>query len=331
MLDAWLQLDSPLVYEKELLPVGKLTKWVDGAKKVLDADITRPFLDNIVDQFRRFKSVGVRVPVFKTHKEDPDNKRGQVQDLFVKKNSKGEDSLFGKMEFDNKEAVQLATTNDVSVLVPPKFVDGRGNKYQWPLRHVAITSTPVLPGLDGWNGPVVLSFEDIGDTAVELKPLFEELSLDYDENSSLELALEAVRTLKAELGTCQAELKLALEETPGEELVLSFPPVLMKNFRNSREAQVKALMTGDKPVFSPAMGKKIIDKYCSESVLRLDLSSDNEETEFDRTLELAQEIAKDRVLPNSGRKVIKLSNDSEANPVVAGAKRRAEAAKPAAR
>jgi hypothetical protein len=333
MLDAWLQLDSAssLVYEKELLPVGKLTKWVDGAKKVLDADITRSFLDNIVTNFKKFKEVGIRVPVFKTHKEDPDNKRGQVEDVYVKQNSRGEDSLFSKIKFDSQDAVQLGTTNDVSVLVPPKFVDGRSNKYLWPLRHVAITSTPVLPGLDGWEGPVVLAYETevIGGDDVDLKPLFTELSLDFagtKPEEQLELALEAVKTMKTELSTCQTQLKLALEDDE-EELVLSFPPVMMKQFRNSRESVIEGLMAGPAPAFSPALGKQIKELYCSETALRLDLQQDKEETEFDRMIELSKAIVKDRPLANSGRKTIKASQEGDSgNPLLEGAKARAKRA-----
>lgn len=333
-LDSWLQLDaaSPLVYEKELLPVGKLTKWVDGAKKILDADITRPFLDNIVSNFKKFAASSIRVPLFNTHKEDPENKRGQVRDLYVKPNSKGVDSLFSKVEFDDQSAVQLGTANEVSVMVPPKFVDSKNNSYTWPLRHVAITATPVLSGLDGWNGPVLLAYEPeaIGGDDVDLKPLFTELSLDFagteKPEEQLGLALEAVKTLKSELGTCQTQLKLALEDDE-EGITLTFPPVLVKQYRTARESVIDGLMAGPAPVFSPALGKQIKERFCSPEALQLDLSQDKEETEFDRSVELAKAVAKDRPLPNSGRKVIKLSQeDNDKNPLIAGAQARADKA-----
>lgn len=319
--EAWLKLDQPFLYEKEILPIGKLTRWVSDAKEVLEANITRPFLDNIVSNFKKFKEVGVRVPVFKTHSEDPSNKRGQVEDVYVKKNSRGEDSLYGKIKFDNQEAVSLGTVNDVSALIPPKFVDGRGNKYMWPLRHVAITSTPVLPGLEDWNGPVVLAFEDasIGEDNVDLKPLMEELSLDYSDDASPEEQLKSALTTVRQL---KSALSLSMEKE--DEIALSFPPVMMKHLKASRETVVKSLMLGPDPIFSPKMGQQIIDKYCSEEALRLDLSQDKEETEFDRTIELAQALAKDRPLPNKGRKVIKLSRTEETNPLLQDAQRRVD-------
>lgn len=329
LLDPWLQLDAPLLFEKELLPVGKLTKWVDGEKKILDADITRPFVDNIVTQFGRFRQAEIRVPIFKTHKEDPDNKRGQVRDLYVKPNSKGIDSLFGKIEFDNQAAADLGRANEVSVLVPPKFVDSKNNRYQWPLRHVAITSTPVLSGLDDWSGPVVLAYDSEykGDDDVELKPLLLELSLEESgtPDEQLKLAMDAVKTLKSELDTTKGQLKLALE-TDDEPVVLDFPPVMLKQFRTSREAIIDQLMLGPSPVFSPVLGKQIKEKYCSKEALQLDLSQDKEETEFDRTIALAQAVAKDTKLVGAGRKTIKLGQDAASNPLIAGAQARADKA-----
>lgn len=329
-LDPWLQLDAPLVYEKELLPVGKLTKWIDGEKKVMDADISRSFIDNVVTQFDRFQKANIRVPLFKTHKEDPDNKRGQVRSLYVKPNSRGVDSLFSKIEFDNQAAADVGKRNEVSVLIPPKFRDSNDNRYQWPLRHVAITSTPVLSGLDDWNGPVVLAYENeyIGDDNVELKPLLSELSLDQSGTAEeqLSLAVGAIKDLKSQLEVSHQQLALALENDGEEEITLSFPPVLMKQFRGSREAIISGLMLGPNPVLSPTLGKQIKDKYCNEDTLRLDLSQDKEETEFDRTIELAKAIAKDRPLPNSGRRTIKASNEAEGNPLLAGAQARADQA-----
>lgn len=336
LLDDWLQLDTaaPLLFEKELLPVGKLSKWVDGAKKVFEANITRPFLDNIVSQFSRFKDASIRVPVYKTHKEDPDNKRGQVRDVYIKPNSKGVDSLFGKIEFDNAEAADVGRRNEVSVLVPPKHVDHRKNEYQWPLRHVAITSTPVLAGLDDWKGPVVLAYDSafIGDDTVELKPLADALSLDFgdaDSEGQLELALEGIAALKGELSATKSQLAIALDAAKGEEgeeVVLNFPPVMLKQFESSRSALIDGLSQGESPLFSAAMAKELKAKYCSKEALQLDLSSDSEETEFDRTIAFAKQVAKDRPLAASGRKKISLSQEKDDNPLVALAKEKAEAA-----
>lgn len=332
MLDSWLQLDAAsLVYEKELLPVGKLVRWVGDAKDVLDTVIQRPFLDNLVLSFKRMKGVGVRVPIFKTHHEDPDNKRGQVEDLYVKKNSKGVDSLFLKGRFDNENAVQLAMNNDVSALIPPKFVDGKGNTYTYPLRHVAITSNPVVPGLAPWHGPVVLAFElasgvpipddGKGGIAVEklLNSLASELSLDFTDGEELGSKLQKVLDGVKELKASQKE----------EDVVqLDFPPMLVRQSQSYREKEIDALVL-DRTI-SASMGDKLKKRYCSEEAIQLDLSMDTDKTQFERDVEFAKELVKDRPLPTSGRQTIKLSTeDGKDNPLIADAKARAASQKSA--
>lgn len=335
MLDSWLQLGTGLVYEKEILPVGQITRWVNDAKDVLNANIKREFLDRLVTHFKKFKEVGVRVPVFKTHHEDPSNKRGQVEDIYVKPNSRGQDSLHAKISFDNEAAVELAMANDVSALIPPKFVDGRGNHYDWPLRHVAITATPVLPGLDNWSGPMVLAFStgsgvplsDDGKGGIDvdkvLNALGEELSLDFsgtdDQATKLEMILDAVKILKSR----NVELSLSHNDND-DEVELSFPPVLVKHLRTARMSQIDALREGN--TISLSLAQKLEKDYCSERALQFDLSLTDDETQFDRDVELIKLVAKDRPLANSGRQTLKLSH-GQSNPLLDDAKKRAEAKK----
>lgn len=179
MISAWNKIDG-LLYEKELLPVGPVTKWVSDAN-VQHVDIKPAFLERVVEQFRKFKDVGIRVPLFKTHVEDPDNDRGTVEDLEVKTNQRGKLSLFSKIRFSSEEAANQGKNVDVSVLCPPKFVDGQNNEYTFPLRHVALTSMPVVPGLQPFEA-VVMSFDMPSElTALELAHRTEqaELALNY--------------------------------------------------------------------------------------------------------------------------------------------------------
>jgi hypothetical protein len=75
----WKKVDS-LVFEKEALPTGRVVKWVSDDREPLDINVERPFLDAVVKQFNKFKQVGVAVPLFNSHKQHADNKRGQVID-----------------------------------------------------------------------------------------------------------------------------------------------------------------------------------------------------------------------------------------------------------
>lgn len=341
-LDSWLQLDTTdLIAEKEVLPVGRLTRWVGDDRQVLHADIKQPFIERVANQFKKFKEVGVRVPIFKTHREDPDNKRGEIIDAYVKPNKQGVPSLHVKAKFDNAEAMRLAFANEVSAMLPPKFVDGKNNTYEYPLRHVAITANPVIPGLDGWEGPVVLSFSS--ESGLEPAPkgepkvsklvqtLMGKLGITApdgaNEDACLQLALDKVDEVQSAcslLNKGEKKDEKKDEKLPEGEMTLSFPPVILGSMKKSRISTVDALVLSRD--ITPAIGDDLKKTYCTDEVIKADLSLSTEETEFDRQIELAKKMAKARPMKTS-RETLKLDREGETNPILADAKRRAESSK----
>lgn len=216
-----------LVYEKELLPVGRFYKWGGKGRPSNKIKITRRFIDRCVQQFSKFKKVGVGVRFFKTHVEDPDNVRGRVLRVFAKPNHKGKYSLFAHIEFNDEKARDAAIQNDVSVLCPEEWVDGKKNRYTYPLRHVASTHDPVVPGLKRFV-PVVMSFDTpsgllsagTGDLAVSKKKwskLLKLLGIKVDDDQSQDYQLDLVMSAVRKLGKGAAQEDDELDDDEEED------------------------------------------------------------------------------------------------------------------
>lgn len=312
-MTTWNKVDE-LTFDKELLPIGDAVRWIGDDREETEVRIRRDYLEQLVRDFDKFQEVGVRVPVFKGHKEDPDLERGLVKKVFIKPNEKGVDAGFVRVQFHSKEAAQQGTKVDVSAYCPPKFKDGRGNVYRFPLKHVALTSSPVLPGLSGFQ-PVVLAFEP--DTKVpKMNDLIDEIltALEItapegsDEEAKLRLILQAIKD------EGEGEEEGEEEEAPVE---LSLPPVLVRGLKSARETRIDGLVNEE--IITPAHGDKLRKQYCSKDALAFDLKLDTEsgETEFDRTVDNLREQASNRPLTKGDRTQlpkggVKLSKDPNA-------------------
>ncbi len=123
-------------FRKELIKVGSYFKQSDQLQFAVD----RSMLDHWAATFFAMKVNGVKVPVPSGHTTDPDRNRGWVLDIAAKETLGRVIELVG-------ERIKLAGTNDVSIYAEPSFTDGRGNKYEWPILHVALCTDPVVPGL----------------------------------------------------------------------------------------------------------------------------------------------------------------------------------------
>src|SRR5262245_55044380 len=131
--DPWLCLDqNPLLYEKEILPVGPLTRWVGDDKEILQANVKLPFLKRVAEKFKKFRQHGIAAHCYKTIVEHPENNQGYIKDAYIKKNSKCVDSLHVRVLFHDAKAKKSALRNEVSALIPTKFVDHKNNSYDHP-------------------------------------------------------------------------------------------------------------------------------------------------------------------------------------------------------
>ena len=310
---------DPLLFEKELLPTGRIVKWVGNNGQVHDIRVKRPFLDKLVKDFNKLTSRGVRIPLYSTHVEHPDNERGLVKELLVKQNKRGRDSAYIRTRFHNEKYAEHGKNLDVSAGIPPSSTDGKGGVYVHALRHVALTSKPVVPGLEPFTYPIILSFDTpTGLLLAEGQPM-NELIVQIltvleitppegaDEATMLQLILDAVTKLKAP----PAAPPGAPGEGPAGGLNLSedqIPGGLVKQFKNARELQIDSLVRDE--IIDPATADDMRKDFLKPEAIRIDLSQDEEsESEFDRQVRY---LRRNKPLPRKGAKQgVKLSSDSE--------------------
>lgn len=111
---------------------------------------------------------GVKVPTPLKHTDSPEANRGQIIRYERGTNSKGVPALYGVVKFRDAEAAKLANSTDISIFVPETpFYNGKGKKYEYGIRHVALTDYPVIPGLEGFI-PIAASFDEFDSEPLEL-------------------------------------------------------------------------------------------------------------------------------------------------------------------
>ena len=134
-------------FRKELIRTGQYIKPSEG----LDFQVNQKTLDHWAAVFSEMRSNGVRVPIPAGHITDDmsaaaqaEANRGWLVDLF-----REGDSLIGIIDLVG-DGIKLAGTTNVSIYSPSKYIDGKGNRYDWPITHVALCVDPVIPGLEGF-------------------------------------------------------------------------------------------------------------------------------------------------------------------------------------
>lgn len=145
----WLRLSKDktgMTYLKEVLPVGSFYHPADD----FEFEITRDFLDALTLNTKRMVQNKLPIPLQLTHGGDG-NKKADIVDAVVKKNSDGVDSLFLSIRFPDKAAKQEALRHDVSVHIPPMIVDSKKNVYKPAIEHLALTNYPVIHGMSQWQ------------------------------------------------------------------------------------------------------------------------------------------------------------------------------------
>ena len=109
-------------------------------------EVTPAALEHWTDTFKMFKERKIPVPVPSgTHFQvDGEHNRGNIIDL-----SNDGKSLWATVELIGKDAPRLRPA--IRVDLRGTGMDGRrGNKYQWPIRHLLLTPDPRIPGLKGF-------------------------------------------------------------------------------------------------------------------------------------------------------------------------------------
>lgn len=141
---------NPLTFWKEVAHTGNFQK---GDRPF---SITPAHLRHWRGTFNRMRTAGIDVPVPVEHTFDPEKRRGEVLEMAVRPNSKGNEALFAKIRFRDEETARQLSRSGTSIYVPRAVQDKHGGEYRVPVQHIAITDYPVLNGLDPFE-PIMLS------------------------------------------------------------------------------------------------------------------------------------------------------------------------------
>jgi len=285
--------------------------------------------------FEEMQRNGVEVPVPEEHSELPSAKRGELVGLRLGISERWKvPALFGKVKF-LPEHVKLAASTNCSIYVPTEAFDGKQNRYVRPIRHVALTDYPVIPGLGKFQA-IAASF--IGDLKMSMQSLAEKLGVPVagKEDPQLEMEiLSAVQVLKTELETMRskiADLEKGATGGEGEGEGEGGTPVpepevaasMVQMLNDNRKMKIEKLQLSGR--ITPVVAKQLIDEHCTDGALRLSMKTKNPDTSFDKII--AALSANEPVLSfkeQTGAQGVALSNAStkaEENPLIADAEAR---------
>lgn len=342
----WLRLsqdDDCLVFEKEILPVGKFVKVDDD----LEFEITEDGAHKIAASTNDMIKVGNKSPNVLTHNgQEP---YGQFEEYYVKPNVDGIPSIHGRVRFGSKELRDKAIQNDVSAYIPPEFIDGKGRRFLHPIRHTALTPYPVIPGLNRWQAVAAshnmfateadtLELATQAEEQLTVNPLDEimtalelEITEDMDDAMKKDAILAAILELQggSEDPAAVDPVEVAASHGKGKKAVLqlSADSIMVSTVSNSRLKVLDALVLSED--LDPATRDDLEERFCDKAALALSMSS-NIDDGFDFTVDMLQ---KNAPLKRRGRrqssdedKELRLHHQrTNANPLTEDAKRRAKA------
>lgn len=192
---------DPTVYRKELIYPGHFVKKDSKGSVEFELPVDETLLDHWVATFNKMKAAGIEVPVPIEHTTDPEQRRGTVVDLKKEFNKdRKAPALYAYIKFrDQPTGDSLSKTTQVSLFSPPDFVDGKGNKYVRPIRHVALTDYPLVPGLAGFEKAIaaslVLSNIDAEEgSQMTIAELADRLGITYEDGAADEEIASAIES-----------------------------------------------------------------------------------------------------------------------------------------
>lgn len=271
-------------FSKDLIRAGDWFKDSTGQAFTIDAK----WMEGRVAEFERMKAAGVRVPVPVGHTNDPESNRGYVEEMWV-----DGDVLRASIDLIGEKAIALASTVEVSIYVPAKLVDGKGNEYIEPIEHVALVTDPVICGQETFvpiaasrggttvNVPVYrLSRE--GDS-MDWKELCKALGLSTDglddqtgpaavmaKIGEMSKAKETAETAMAAARKGEADAKAALAASRQK---VEPDAVLVRMAAENRDLKLSRLVDAGK--ITPAVRTKLADIYIGKDNAGLKLSLDS--------------------------------------------------------
>jgi hypothetical protein len=334
--------DDPLIVEKELVHVGEFAKYDEKTGKVVAKyNITEDYLNHWQKTFAQMAKESVDVPMPLMHTKNPEARRATLVGVDRRKNSKGVESLFGKVKFKDAKSKENLSASQVSIYVPKK-----SGKYDMPIEHVAFTDYPVISTLEPFN--IVASYLGEYEDAILLQNEDDDMTLkDLAIQAGLDPALtdeqQILMALSQKLAAANAAKPPVPPAAPPGPPRPPMPPgrfsrdnngeqklsgALLSTVRELRQMKLSRLSTGEDARITPAQAKLLADKYCTDDALafsHLDGASDD----FDTTIEVLQAGSPIRGAQKTGPQAMALSKDETQtkNRLVANAEARAAAAK----
>lgn len=317
------------LYRKELIYEGTFR---GPGGRTIQAD--RALLEHWAKIGGELIAAGFRPPLPLEHTTNPEASRGEIQRFETGLDSKGRFALFGLARFADSEAEKLASRTNVSIYSPPAF-EYAGKRWAQPITHVALTSYPVVPFLEGFQA-IAASYLGEIKMAFDWSPIAEALELPDDielnDDNAAAVIVMAIQNLKGQKPEKKPEEKPAekppVDKPEEKPLAASANPVMQGLLRDNRKMKLDQLQREGR--LTKAARDLIEKEYLSESAVALSLGGGNDG--FDRTMEVLQ--ANPPCVPlkeKTGAQTIALSHhaktDAKDNPLLADAERRAAAAK----
>lgn len=178
-----------VLFKKEIAYPGHFVKLkTDSEEPVFELPVDERLMDHWIDVFHKMGANGIDVPVPLGHTTDPERRRGTVKDLRKEIDEQGVPHLYAIIKFNDANAARQLSKSNVSLFMPPDFSDGKGNKYVRPIRHVALTDYPVIPGLG--------EFEAVAAEHLPLDGIFLSLAEEQDGETDM----DRLREIAAQIG-----------------------------------------------------------------------------------------------------------------------------------
>ena len=323
------------VYRKELIYTGHFVK--KTPQKEQRFSVTEDDLTHWVETGVQMLSNGIEIPLPLEHTENPEAKRGDVVGFETGINDKGLPALYGLCTFVDADAEKLAASANCSIYVPEDFTDGKGNTYERPVRHVALTNYPVIPGLAKFETIALSLLEPTGENEMPLKELAKAVGVEVQDGADDATIEKAIAT---SFGTMRKELddlkKKSKTDPPADPKPADKPPVkiaagFLSMARDNRTLKLDALVKAGN--ITPATRDKLAAQYVTDDALTLSLSSEEGDADgFDTMVAALGENDPVQLAEQSGPQLdgeaLTLSEvgDPKKNPMLAEAQARANAA-----
>ncbi len=270
-------------FRKEVVKVGRYVKDADG----LEFEVTPQLLEHWATTFSRMQKNGVKIPIPLTHDEsgNPENNRGWVTDLFV-----DQDALVMSCVLFGEDAAELAAKSDVSLFAPPNFTDGKGEKYEWPVMHIAMVTDPVIPGLGDFV-PIAIAASHRKGKEMNWKEIQESMGIkgDMTDKTAPALVMSRMKGIKEESAAAISEI-VTLKETVTAAKKGStqkdVDPTLLKLSADNRSMKIQGLVA--KGRITPDIAKQMSTAFigADNAALKLELSREPSGATFDHVVDL---------------------------------------------